>query len=154
LRFSSAKWLVLMMMAWSTGCGQGRSKQESASPTGEIETTQQAVTGAFCAGVTADFCDDFQDGNATSPAWTVRDQAVASDLTVVTDGDYVYKPRRQRIPRHTAWPSPPKPSQPRRVPSVRRRSVRRALAIRHPPSHMRSEARLPSQRPRAPVRAQ
>jgi len=49
------------------------------------------LTGAYCTSVAADFCDDFQDGNATSPAWTRRDQAVASDFTVIKDGDYVYR---------------------------------------------------------------
>ena len=84
----SAKWLTVMALIWSAGCGQGGKSSPGSAP---VEVTRHAVTGAYCSGVTADFCDDFQDGNATSPAWTVRDQAVASDFTVVTDGDYVYK---------------------------------------------------------------
>ncbi len=41
----SAKWLVLMMMAWSAGCGQGGSKQESAPAA--IESTARAGLAAL-----------------------------------------------------------------------------------------------------------
>jgi len=64
----SAKWLAVTALVWSTGCG-GRGSPSTAG----VEVTRQAVTGAYCTGLLADFCDDFQDGNATSPAWTVRD---------------------------------------------------------------------------------
>jgi hypothetical protein len=83
----SANWLAVAALMWSVGCGRG----EGSASTAGVDVTRQAVTGAYCTGLTADFCDDFQDGNATSPAWTVRDQAVASDFTVVKDGDYVYR---------------------------------------------------------------
>ncbi|HJX55069.1 MAG TPA: FG-GAP-like repeat-containing protein, partial [Polyangia bacterium] len=84
----SARYLIVTALMWSAGCGRGG---RSNPATARVEVTQQALTGAYCTGLTADFCDDFQDGNATSPAWTVRDQAVASDFTVIKDGDYVYR---------------------------------------------------------------
>jgi hypothetical protein len=43
-RFSSATWLVLMMVAWGAGCGQGGNKQESAPAA--IESTARARSGS------------------------------------------------------------------------------------------------------------
>jgi hypothetical protein len=66
----SAKWLAVTALMLTAGCG----REGGANPsTAGVEVTRQAVTGAYCTGLLADFCDDFQDGNATSPAWTVRD---------------------------------------------------------------------------------
>lgn len=60
----------------------------------EFEMARQAVTIHYCQTIgTSEFCDDFEDGNATAnPTWTIREQAVASDFTVIADsGTFVYR---------------------------------------------------------------
>lgn len=76
--------LILFSLGLMQSCGSAE-PEPSRNSQGTTERVGLALGGAYCAGVTATFCDDFADGN--SNGWTGR----GGTWSVVTDSDPVLK---------------------------------------------------------------